>query len=497
MSTFRLALLAAVSCMAAVLSSSAATYYVWTNSPANGPGTNWQTAYRTIQSAIDAASSNDLVVVTNGLYDTGYGLSYYGSLKNRIAVRIPMTIRSVNGPGVTIIRGANFFAGEPQSIRCAYLADEAQLHGFTLTNGATLSLSASWGDDKKGGGVFCAGNSAIVSNCAIINNQASYAGGGIYGGRAYNSAIANNTASSDNGGGSLYCGLFNCHVISNSAFRGGGLSGGGAWNSLIAWNTAAYGGGAANASLLNCTVITNIATVNGGGCSDCPIVQNSIVWRNTAPGSQGSNYTNTTFAYSCATPSPGGAGNITNDPRLANSVAGDYRLTPASPCVNAGTNDEAIVGTTDLNDSPRIVGVLVDMGAYELQVDQANATTDSDGDGIPDRWETMHGLRPGSSNAPSSDADGDTFTDVQEFVTDTEPLDSSSTFKITGIRFGNDLTIEASPTSTGRLYTALGSTNLQDDSWLPIGTSVSGTGASNLFHPTGDNAFFRIQVEVP
>ena len=52
-------------------SSQAATYYVWTNSPAIGPGTNWATAFHDIQSAvISASNAGDLVIVMDGVYAT-------------------------------------------------------------------------------------------------------------------------------------------------------------------------------------------------------------------------------------------------------------------------------------------------------------------------------------------------------------------------------------------------------------------------------------------
>jgi hypothetical protein len=55
----------------AIIQAPAATYYVWTNSPSDGPGTTWDTAYHTIQGAVDAATDGDTVLVTNGVYDQG------------------------------------------------------------------------------------------------------------------------------------------------------------------------------------------------------------------------------------------------------------------------------------------------------------------------------------------------------------------------------------------------------------------------------------------
>ncbi len=52
--------------------SRADTHYVWTNSPSPlTPYTNWTTAARTIQEAVDAAVDGDTVLVTNGVYGVG------------------------------------------------------------------------------------------------------------------------------------------------------------------------------------------------------------------------------------------------------------------------------------------------------------------------------------------------------------------------------------------------------------------------------------------
>ncbi|MDP6525269.1 MAG: right-handed parallel beta-helix repeat-containing protein [Kiritimatiellia bacterium] len=60
-----------------------------------------------------------------------------------------------------------------------------------------------------------------------------------------------------------------------------------------------------------------------------------------------------------------GTGNTTNDPHFVNAGAGDYRLSPSSPCINAGLNMTWMAGAEDLDGNERIIGVLVDMGAYE------------------------------------------------------------------------------------------------------------------------------------
>lgn len=66
-----------------------------------------------------------------------------------------------------------------------------------------------------------------------------------------------------------------------------------------------------------------------------------------------------------------GNGNIfTNNPMFRDTAAGDYRLQPCSPGIDAGTNIPVnlLHIVTDVAGQPRILGGTVDIGAYEAQV---------------------------------------------------------------------------------------------------------------------------------
>ncbi|MCI0366026.1 MAG: hypothetical protein L0219_19380, partial [Phycisphaerales bacterium] len=70
-----------------------------------------------------------------------------------------------------------------------------------------------------------------------------------------------------------------------------------------------------------------------------------------------------------------------------------------------------------------------------VETDSLPAGPDSDGDGIPDAWELQFTNTLASFNA-SSDRDGDGFTDVQEYLADTNPHDANSALRITAYTSG-------------------------------------------------------------
>lgn len=55
---------------------------------------------------------------------------------------------------------------------------------------------------------------------------------------------------------------------------------------------------------------------------------------------------------------------------------------------------------------------------------------DSDNDGMPDAWETLHGLNVGTNDA-NGDADGDGLSNLNEYLLGTDPKSGTSFFKAT------------------------------------------------------------------
>ncbi len=276
---------------ALALNAGAGTLYVDLNSThPQSPYDDWSRAATNIQDAVDAAAVGDEVVVTNGVYATG-GRIVYGSMSNRVAVTKAITLRSVNGPGVTSIVGCK--TSSALAVRCLYLTNGASVMGFTLTNGAAKA-TGDYDREQSGGGVWCElDSSGCVSNCVLGGNTA-YRGGGSFQAALLNCTLSNNSARYGAGayvgilsncmlqanvagvwgGGARLCTLYNCTLLENSTTEyssgGAGAQGSTLVKCTLSGNTATglncSGGGASYSTLLNCSLVYNSATAaNGSG----------------------------------------------------------------------------------------------------------------------------------------------------------------------------------------------------------------------------------------
>jgi len=366
-------------------------------SPTGGhvsPYSSWATAATNIHDAVEAATTNDTVLVTNGTYN----------LPSTLVISNALTLASVNGRDVTTISGGGGFT-------CLNLANHAVVvSGFTIRDGYT--------QHGNGGGVACSSTIPLITNCTLTANTA-FHGAGSYYGTLMNCQIINNTCRYS-GGGTCLSFLYSCTVSGNTCVaEGGGVYYGWATNSTITDNVGGWGGGSANANLTHCTVSGNRATAyygggvyygtannciitdneandsgggsafgtrnncvisgnsaasGGGGAyysnlSNCTLtdntaaqyaggthygnVYNSIVADNYV-GSSVSNWNSGTYAHTCTTPLPAGTGNIDDDPILL-SIS---HIATNSPCIGAGSSSYA--GWSDIDgeawNSPPSIG---------------------------------------------------------------------------------------------------------------------------------------------
>jgi hypothetical protein len=425
-------------------------YVAATSANPVAPYTSWATAATNIQDAVDVAGVGGTIFVANGTYAGGGRTtpSPGDGATNRVALDKPLTVRSVNGPGVTVIQGQAHGATNGDT-RCVYLTSGATLVGFTLTNGVA--------SDGSGGGVYCEPG-AVVSNCVLTGNSSSWGGGAI--------------------GGTLN----NCTLTGNSA--NGYMA---SWGNYV----GGFGGGAYGGMLNNCTLTGNSAE-EGGGAFDCTL-NNCIVYFNTA--TNGANFYQDQYSgvltYCCTTPMPtNGVGNITNAPLFVDQPHGNLRLQTNSPCINAG-NNAYVVGSTDLDGRPRIVGGTVDMGAYEFQ-----------GPGMGEfiGWLQQYGL-PTEGSADYADTDGNGMNNWQKWIAGLNPTNALAVLKMTSATPTNNadgLVVTWESVNT-RTYYLQSSTNLAaQPAFSTIQSNIVGqAGTTTYTDTTATNAgpyFYRVGV---
>jgi len=165
-----------------------------------------------IQSAVDAASNGDEIIVLPGTY-TGSG-SYVVNMNGK-----EVLLRSQEGPQATIVSGQNqrtvFFCGSGVTLSTI-------ISGFTITQGS----------GSQGGGIRCEVSSPRIENCRIVNNSAFHGGGVAWlgpstdMGEIINCVFKNNEAFSH--GGAIFCDMGNfwvtdCLVRDNVANIVGGV----------------------------------------------------------------------------------------------------------------------------------------------------------------------------------------------------------------------------------------------------------------------------------
>ena len=126
----------------------------------------------------------------------------------------------------------------------------------------------------------------------------------------------------------------------------------------------------------------------------------------------------------------------------------------------------------------------------------ALSETDTDDDGIPDRWETLNGLNSTNAADALNDDDHDGMNNVEEYLADTDPGDSNSCLLIHRlVATANGLSLEWQGGSACWQYLMVASpTNLS--SWRVIATNeppTAGTsGYTNAYF--GDSSWYRIKA---
>jgi Tol biopolymer transport system component len=124
--------------------------------------------------------------------------------------------------------------------------------------------------------------------------------------------------------------------------------------------------------------------------------------------------------------------------------------------------------------------------------------TDADGDGIPDAWTQQYFGHPlgqaGDLSRAQDDADGDGLSNLQEYLTGTNPIDFNSALRLTIAATVSNNTVTLNwPGAPGKSYKVQFKSSLTDAQWVDLGGSASVLGNQGSFTTTeGQAGYFRV-----
>lgn len=357
--------------------------------------------FETIQTAINAATNGDTIVVAPGTY--AENLSFQGQ-------DITLTSQDPNDPNTvaaTILTaiatrntGRSRTGGSIRTSVVLFNQGETRaciLTGFTIQGGfGTLNegMNGEGSQTYVGGGVFCGGASPTLSHNIFTNNGGPINpgtgeetwGGGV-GAMGSNALIHNNTFVENQavvGGAMVILGgqplIANNLFIDNTAWAIGGLYlvGGQLYNNTLVGNSAEWAIGHLFMTPadfpVGLRVQNNIFTASpaGGGVLIGDIEAGPIFAYNLVAGNQPTNFIDP-MVLEGGTLGPDFRswltenGNLPEDPRFNDVAVGDFSLQGDSPCINAGNPEYNLTElTTDLWGQARVFAKRVDIGAYEF-----------------------------------------------------------------------------------------------------------------------------------
>lgn len=326
-------------------------YYI--SPDGTGDGTSWQTCSGNYPEIFIASSIREKEVwMKEGVY--------YGDTSSTTALTVPV--------GVTLRGG---FAGNEDS---ASQANPEQHTSIIDGNNIRQALSTVGGSSNTylynltiQNGIATEGTESAVEfgqrtqiyNCQFIGNDG-----------VEKPAITMNTSVMDRS-----------RIHNNSGTSSVKAHNGRIRNCLISNNNTAGVECSSTPKIINCNILRNDGygiILNGKS----PTVTNSIVWGNSETFDRHDG-TNISFCATSGDSAYIGDGNImlsddfnsSERSIFANPITtigettdlGDWHLTAASPCVNAGDSNRSLLTTEDLDGNKRLIGKRVDIGCYESQ----------------------------------------------------------------------------------------------------------------------------------
>jgi hypothetical protein len=143
--------------------------------------------------------------------------------------------------------------------------------------------------------------------------------------------------------------------------------------------------------------------------------------------------------------------------------------------------------------------VLYNYGVASNQIALVSNTADEDDDGISDLWE-IERFGNTTQTDGTGNQDGDAFSDQEEYIADTHPMDTNSYLWLAiGVSTNAGIQELTFPTSLAREYWVESTTNLMVDPFAPASPVFTGEDGITLWYMTNSviQHYYRIRVTLP
>jgi hypothetical protein len=154
---------------------------------------------------------------------------------------------------------------------------------------------------------------------------------------------------------------------------------------------------------------------------------------------------------------------------------------PSAQLSDAGSYTVIVINPA--YDSPGVINNIPSLGILPAAL---TVLADSDGDSMPDEWETLHGFDPNDPSDALLDSDGDGMTNAEEWIAGTDPNDPESYLKVETLSLLNpETTVIEFNAASNRTYSVQFTASLTTGEWMRV-TNIAQAASNRLITITNN-----------